>query len=93
MNSVFSAPAQTSRNTKENPDCFYCHKPGHCLPLKRNDQTQAKSSLSQTKGVGFIDGTSLVLGTFEPVNDCFKPFLFDVYFLLEGTPGEKLDTV
>lgn len=55
--------------------------------MKRKEQAQAKHNTSQTKGVGFVDGTSTD-NNGECVDDCFKPFLFEGFVSLNESPPD-----
>lgn len=73
--------------TKEDRECFYCHKTGHvianCLALKWKEQFHDQKSVSQPEGIGLIkDKPSLLPNLIESdsVDECFKPFVFDRFF-------------
>lgn len=93
VNQAPSVSAFTANPLKESRDCFYCHKSGHvianCLALKRKEQAQSKPSQPPTKGVGFVSEPSPVFCNIEPVDDCFKPFLFEGFVSLNDSPGER----
>lgn len=92
VNTASSASAPTTNHIKENRDCFYCHKLGHvianCLALKRKEQAQFKPLQPQPKGVEFVSETFPVSCNAEPVDDCFKPFLFDGSLSLNGSTSD-----
>lgn len=58
----------------------------YCLSLKHKEQAQPTSHLSQT--IGIVGKMFTVSCNTEPVNDCFKPFLFDTLVSINGNPGE-----
>ncbi|CAI5662792.1 unnamed protein product [Oreochromis niloticus] len=76
--------------SRENRECFYCHKTGHviadCLALKRKT-----SNAQQPKGVGFVkaEARNEVPGCGGKVPDpCFEPFIFDGSVSLTDNPSE-----
>jgi hypothetical protein len=80
---------------REDRECFYCHQPGHvianCITRKRREQ-QSSSSGAQPKGIGLIKTdpcTNHGLGNRKPVDDCFKPFIFDGLVSLTGEPADQ----
>ncbi|KAL3992385.1 DnaJ-like proiein [Sarotherodon galilaeus] len=85
-------PPHTAKvsGSRENRECFYCHKTGHviadCLALKRKT-----SNAQQPKGVGFVkaEARNEVPGCGGKVPDpCFEPFIFDGSVSLTDNPSE-----
>lgn len=58
-----SPSVKSSNPPREDRDFFHCHRPGHViansLALKRKEQAQTKPTLLPTKGVGFVEGTTV----------------------------------
>ena len=80
--------------SKDERECYYCHKKGHvlgdCFQLKRKNSDSSKPP--NPKPVGFVRTVCAQQGPISPMTKCsdgFKPFTFDGRVSLVGEPGTK----
>lgn len=78
-----SSSNSSPQTTKNDLECYYCHKKGHklsdCIILKRKQQ--------QPKSVGFVNSVTVLPS--DACNSSFAPFLMKGWISLSGEPHDQ----